>query len=137
MDALTENVYLTIDVDGLDPSVVPTTGTPEPGGLLWYDLLEFLRTVAKSRRIVGMDVVELSGGSGQSNAPAFLTSKLIYKCLGYIFSGACSANIAVTRAQCWTIMQGCICNSRLRALTIFSDWPWTPGIQDLAFGNPS
>ena len=56
---LTDEVYLTIDLDGLDPSVLPATGTPLPGGLGWYELLRLLDKVAKNRRIVGFDVVEL------------------------------------------------------------------------------
>src|SRR5215218_6885684 len=56
VDTLTENVYLTIDIDGLDPSLVPTTGTPEPGGLGWYDALGIIRAAARARNIVGMDV---------------------------------------------------------------------------------
>jgi agmatinase len=84
VDALTEDVYLTIDIDGLDPSLVPSTGTPEPGGLMWYEVLALLRTLAKKRRVVGMDLVELCK-SPMSNAPSFLAAKLIYKTLGYIF----------------------------------------------------
>jgi len=82
---LTEDVYLTIDVDGFDPSLIPTTGTPEPGGLFWYDVVSLIRKAAQSRRIVGMDVTELST-SPCNNSPSFLTAKLIYKTLGYIFS---------------------------------------------------
>jgi agmatinase len=82
VEALTEDVYLTLDIDGLDPSVVPTTGTPEPGGLMWYEVLALLRAVASRRRIVGMDLVELCK-SPVSNAPSFLSAKLIYKTLGY------------------------------------------------------
>ena len=70
--------------DGLDPSLVPTTGTPEPGGLGWYETLELIRMLAKKRRIVGMDLVEFSK-TDNSDAPAFLCSKLIYKSLAYIF----------------------------------------------------
>ncbi len=81
---LTENVYLTIDIDGLDPSLVPTTGTPEPGGLGWYDALGIVRAVARSRNVVGMDVTELAPTPG-NNSPDFLTAKLVYKSLGYIF----------------------------------------------------
>ena len=81
---LTEDVYLTIDVDGFDPSIIPTTGTPEPGGLLWYDVIGLIKRVAERRRIVGMDVTELSTAPG-NNAPSFLTAKLIYKTLGYVF----------------------------------------------------
>jgi agmatinase len=82
---LSDDVYLTIDVDGFDPSVIPTTGTPEPGGLLWYDALSLIKTTASKRRIVGMDVTELSTAPG-NNSPSFMTAKLIYKTLGYIFS---------------------------------------------------
>jgi agmatinase len=85
VDSLTENVYLTIDIDGLDPSLVPTTGTPEPGGLGWYETLALIRKIAKKRRIVGMDLVEYSYFENQ-DAPAFLCAKLIYKSLAYIFS---------------------------------------------------
>jgi agmatinase len=85
--SLSDNVYLTIDVDGLDPSLIPTTGTPEPGGLLWYDVLSLIKMTAEKRRIVGMDVTELSTSPG-NNAPSFLTAKLIYKTLGYVFSNS-------------------------------------------------
>jgi len=84
VESLTEDVYLTIDVDGFDPSLIPTTGTPEPGGLMWYDVVWLIRKVAQERRIVGMDVTELSTAPG-NNAPSFLTAKLIYKTLGYVF----------------------------------------------------
>jgi agmatinase len=84
VESLTDDVYLTIDVDGFDPSVIPTTGTPEPGGLMWYDVVWLIRRVAQERRIVGMDVTELST-SPTNNSPSFLTAKLIYKTLGYIF----------------------------------------------------
>ena len=82
--SLTENVYLTIDIDGLDPSIVPTTGTPEPGGLGWYETLTLIRTLAESKRVVGMDLVEYSYFE-QYDSPAFLCSKLVYKSLAYIF----------------------------------------------------
>lgn len=84
IDGLTENVYLTIDIDGLDPSLVPTTGTPEPGGLGWYETLYLIRKLAKKRRVVGMDLVEFSK-TENSDAPAFLCAKLVYKSLAYIF----------------------------------------------------
>jgi len=84
VNALTENVYLTIDIDGLDPSLVPTTGTPEPGGLGWYETLALIRKVAEKKRVVGMDLVEFSK-TDNSDAPAFLCAKLIYKSLAYIF----------------------------------------------------
>jgi len=81
---LTENVYLTIDIDGLDPSLVPTTGTPEPGGLGWYETLTLIRKLAAKKRVIGMDLVEFSK-TENSAAPAFLCAKLIYKTLAYIF----------------------------------------------------
>lgn len=84
IDSLTNNVYLTIDIDGLDPSIVPTTGTPEPGGLGWYETLALIRKLAEKKRVVGMDLVEFSK-TENSDAPAFLCSKLIYKSLAYIF----------------------------------------------------
>jgi len=84
VNSLTENVYLTIDIDGLDPSLVPTTGTPEPGGLGWYEVLTLIRKLAEKRRVVGMDLVEFSK-TENSEAPAFLCAKLVYKTLAYIF----------------------------------------------------
>lgn len=86
LDSLTENVYLTIDIDGLDPSIVPTTGTPEPGGLGWYETLTLIRKLAESKRIVGMDLVEYSYVENY-DSPAFLCAKLVYKSLSYIFQG--------------------------------------------------
>ena len=84
VDSLTENVYLTIDIDGLDPSIVPTTGTPEPGGLGWYETLTLIRKLADKKRVVGMDLVEYSYFESY-DSPAFLCSKLVYKSLAYIF----------------------------------------------------
>ena len=84
INSLTENVYLTIDIDGLDPSLVPTTGTPEPGGLGWYEVLTLIRKLAEKRRVVGMDLVEFAK-TNNSDAPAFLCAKLVYKSLAYIF----------------------------------------------------
>jgi agmatinase len=84
IDALSDHVYLTIDIDGLDPSIVPTTGTPEPGGLGWYETLSFIRKLAEHKRIVGMDLVEYSYFENY-DSPAFLCSKLVYKSLAYIF----------------------------------------------------
>ncbi len=86
VDSLTQNVYLTIDIDGLDPSIVPTTGTPEPGGLGWYETLTLIRTLAEKKRVVGMDLVEYSYFENY-DSPAFLCSKLVYKSLAYIFDG--------------------------------------------------
>lgn len=86
VDGLTENVYLTIDIDGLDPSLVAQTGTPEPGGLGWYDTVGLIRTLARKKRVVGMDLTEYSYVEG-FDASAFLCAKLIYKSLAYIFEG--------------------------------------------------
>ncbi len=77
-----KNVYVSIDVDAFDPSIMPATGTPLPGGLSWYPVLNLLRAVAKERRIVGTDVVELAPIPGQV-APNVLVAQLIYKLLGY------------------------------------------------------
>ncbi len=84
IDRLTDNVYLTIDIDGLDPSIVPTTGTTEPGGLGWYETLTLIRKLAEKKRVVGMDLVEYSYNE-HYDSPAFLCSKLVYKSLAYIF----------------------------------------------------
>ncbi|MGB9599475.1 MAG: agmatinase [Myxococcota bacterium] len=79
---LSENVYITIDLDGLDPSIMPAVGTPEPGGLLWYDILRLLREVFKNRNVVGADVVELSPLPPDISSD-FLAAKLVYKLIGY------------------------------------------------------
>jgi len=76
------SVYLTIDVDGLDPAVVPATGTPEPGGLSWREALDILKTVAEASRIVAMDCVELAPRPGLHMAD-FAVAKLLYKALSY------------------------------------------------------
>jgi len=81
---LSDNVYITIDLDVFDPSIMPSTGTPEPGGLLWYDVLALLKTVSNKKNIVGFDVVELCPDAG-NKAPDFLAAKLIYKLLSYKF----------------------------------------------------
>lgn len=81
---LKENVYITFDVDALDPSIMPSTGTPEPGGLGWYETLDILCAVAKNKKIIGADFVELAPIEGLV-APDFLIAKLIYKTIGYIF----------------------------------------------------
>jgi agmatinase len=81
---LTDTVYITIDLDVFDPSIMPSTGTPEPGGLGWYQVLKLLRAVANSKRIVGFDVVELC--PSDNKAPDFLAAKLIYTLLSYIYA---------------------------------------------------
>ncbi len=79
----TKRIYITLDVDCLDPSIMPATGTPEPGGLLWHELLEILKTLCQKHRVVGFDVVELSPIPGIVH-PDFLAARLIYKMIGYI-----------------------------------------------------
>jgi agmatinase len=81
---LSTNVYLTIDVDFFDPAIMPSTGTPEPGGFFWYETLNFLRKVFHKRNVVGFDVVELSPLPGLKH-PDFLVAKLISKLLGFHF----------------------------------------------------
>jgi len=80
---LPEDVYVTIDLDVLDPSVMPATGTPEPGGISWQEILILLREVARKKRIVGFDAVELAPIPGLV-APDFLAAKLVYRLMGYL-----------------------------------------------------
>jgi agmatinase len=84
LSKLSKNIYLTVDLDVFDPSIMPSTGTPEPGGLSWYDVLGLLRTVFDNRNVVGFDVVELCPNES-NKAPDFLAAKLIYKLLSYKF----------------------------------------------------
>ncbi len=78
---LGEEVYVTIDVDAFDPSLVPGTGTPEPGGLGWYDVIDLLTAVTASRRVIGFDVVELSP-LVESHVSPVVAAKLVYKLIG-------------------------------------------------------
>jgi len=84
LDSLGDHVYITLDVDGIDPGLVPWVGTPEPGGLTWDDLWRLLMPVAESRHVVGFDVVEFSPRGPGSEASAYLLSKLIYRLIGAI-----------------------------------------------------
>lgn len=81
---LSPHVYVTADLDGFDPAYMPATGTPEPGGLDWYQVTTLIREVAKARKIVAADVVELLPQHGD-HASDFLAAKLVYKILGYVF----------------------------------------------------
>ncbi|WP_194850971.1 agmatinase [Nonlabens antarcticus] len=83
-EALTDNVFITIDLDGFDPSICPSTGTPEPGGLFWYETLEFLKGVFEEKNVVGFDIVELCPNPNEK-ASDFLAAKLYYKMLSYKF----------------------------------------------------
>jgi agmatinase len=80
---LSDTVYITVDLDVFDPGIMPSTGTPEPGGLGWYQVLKLLYKVSKTKKIVGFDVVELCPTS--SKAPDFLAAKLIFTLLSYIY----------------------------------------------------
>lgn len=85
LDNLTENVYITIDLDVFDPSLMPSTGTPEPGGPAYFELLHFMRDVIKARNVVGFDVVELCP-SATNKSPDFIAAKIIYQLLSYRFA---------------------------------------------------
>jgi agmatinase len=85
LESLKDNVYITIDLDGFDPSLIPSTGTPEPGGPGYYDIMHFLRDVSFARNVVGFDVVELCPNPA-NKMPDFVASKVIYQLLSYIFS---------------------------------------------------
>lgn len=84
LSQLTENVYITFDLDAFDPSICPGTGTPEPGGLQWYETLQFLRNVFEQKNVVGFDIVELAPIEG-NQVSEFLAAKLYYKMLSYKF----------------------------------------------------
>jgi len=81
---LSEEVYLTIDLDVFDPSIMPSTGTPEPGGLGWYEVIDLLREVIKQKKLVGFDVVELAPNPKEKSSD-FLAAKLVYKIIAYQF----------------------------------------------------
>ena len=87
LEGLSENVYVSIDLDVLDPSVMAAVGTPEPGGMGWSDVTALLRNVAQSRHIVGFDITELSPPEGPE-ACAFTAAKLAYKLIGYATEAA-------------------------------------------------
>jgi agmatinase len=84
LKTLSKNVYITIDLDVFDPGIMPSTGTPEPGGLGYYEALYFLRAVIESRNVVGFDVVELCPNEN-NKAPDFLAARFIYQLLTYQF----------------------------------------------------
>ena len=81
---MTPNVFITIDLDAFDPSILPSTGTPEPGGLFWYETLEFLKLMFKKKNVVGFDIVELCPNENEKSSD-FLAAKLYYKMLSYKF----------------------------------------------------
>ncbi|MBE7697248.1 agmatinase [Tenacibaculum finnmarkense] len=85
IDQLTNNVFITFDLDAIDPSIMPSTGTPEPGGLFYYETLEFLKKVFTEKNVVGFDIVELCPNTIDKSSD-FLAAKLYYKMLSYKFS---------------------------------------------------
>lgn len=84
IDLMTSNVFITFDLDAFDPSILPSTGTPEPGGLLWYETLDFLKKVFQAKNVVGFDIVELCPNANEKSSD-FLAAKLYYKMLSYKF----------------------------------------------------
>jgi len=97
LDALSDDVFVTFDLDGLDPSILPATGTPEPGGLDWFEAVDLLKAVAERRRIVGFDVVELAPLPGHV-ASDFLASRLVYRMIGLALGRPESAATPGTRS---------------------------------------
>ncbi len=88
IDKLTTNVYITIDLDVFDPSIMPSTGTPEPGGPEYFEIMHFLREVIREKNVVGFDVVELCP-LASNKAPDFIAAKIIYQLLSYRFIPKC------------------------------------------------
>ncbi|HET6638288.1 MAG TPA: agmatinase [Gemmatimonadota bacterium] len=84
LNTLSDTVYITFDVDYFDPSLIPATGTPEPGGGFWHETMRFLGYVFQDKNVVGMDVVELAPIEGL-HAPDFVIARLVHRCLGYKF----------------------------------------------------
>jgi len=82
---MSDRVYITLDLDVFDPSIMPATGTPEPGGMKWYDMLKYLSRVFEEKEVVGFDIVELAPVE-LLHAPQFMVSKLYYKMLSYKFA---------------------------------------------------
>jgi len=87
IDQMTDTVFITFDLDAFDPSIMPSTGTPEPGGLLWYETLDFLKKVFEEMNVVGFDIVELCPNEADKSSD-FLAAKLYYKMLSYKFSSS-------------------------------------------------
>lgn len=85
IEKMTDKVYITLDLDVFDPSIMPATGTPEPGGMNWNTMIQYLKQVFQQKNVLGFDIVELAPISGLS-APQFLAAKLYYKMLSYKFA---------------------------------------------------
>ena len=84
IEACTENVFITFDLDALDPSILPATGTPEPGGLFWYETMDFLKRLFEEKNVVGFDLMELCPHENDKTSD-YLAAKLYYKMLSYKF----------------------------------------------------
>jgi agmatinase len=87
LSTLLPKVYISVDTDAFDPSIVPSTGTPEPGGLDWYQVIRLIREVFRSREVIGLDIVELAPIAGITG-PDVLAAKLAYKAIGYKFKNS-------------------------------------------------
>jgi agmatinase len=85
IDLLSENVYITLDLDAFDPSIMPSTGTPEPGGLGWYQVMDFVGKLVSRKNLVGFDVVELCP-SEYNKAPDFMAAKIVYRFLSMLYT---------------------------------------------------
>lgn len=92
IDLMTDNVFISLDLDAFDPSILPATGTPEPGGLLWYETLAFLKEVFAQKNVVGFDIVELCPNEN-SKPSEFLAAKLYYKMLSYKFMDTLTTDV--------------------------------------------
>lgn len=84
LECMTDDVYITFDLDVFNPSILPSTGTPEPGGLWWYETLDFLKKIFRSKNVVGFDIVELCPNPNDKSSD-FMAAKLYYKMLSYKF----------------------------------------------------
>jgi agmatinase len=80
-----KDIYVTIDIDGFDPSIAPGTGTPSHGGFLYYEVLELLKGIAERGRVVGMDLVEVAPAYDPTGITAFLAAQLLLNFLGFVF----------------------------------------------------
>jgi len=85
LSKITENVFITIDLDVFDSSIMPSTGTPEPGGLNWYQVINFIKLVVENKNVVGFDIMELCPNK-VNKGPDFLAAKLYYKILSEVFN---------------------------------------------------
>jgi agmatinase len=83
LDSLPEPVYITVDIDVFDPAYAPGTGTPEPGGLDWFQVTEILRHVCKTKNVIGADVVEVAPLGGSNVVTEFLAARLVAKIIAY------------------------------------------------------